>query len=430
MDNSYLGTKRITCQFKIKGVSARSHKSLIITILCLMCSNVFSQEIAQWRGTNRDGIYNEIGLLKAWPENGPELLWVKENIGDGFGSVAVTLDMIFVNGKIDNISYTFALDLNGDVIWKTPNGAEFAGQGYSTNFSGSRSTPTVIGDLVYVSSGNGRIACLERLTGKEKWAVNVASEFKGLMDQHGYCESIMTDDKNLYFQPGGDYFNFVAIDRFTGKTIWTTKAMSDSVTYCSPTIVKIPERNILVTFSGHYLIGIDTNSGELLWSQKQIYHRYHQHCNIPLYSDGYIYYFAGEGNGVVKLKLSPDGSSVEEVWRNSDILNVFSGFVKIDNFLFSTDQSQKLKCIAVETGQVIDSVRVNKGGTIFADNMLYCYSENGNVNLIKLNGSHMEVTGKFKCTYGTKEHFAHPAIRNGVLYLRHGKALMAYNIKQ
>ena len=74
--------------------------------------------------------------------------------------------------------------------------------------------------------------------------------------------------------------------------------------------------------------------------------------------------------------------------------------------------------------------RLNKGGIIYADNMLYCYSDNGNVNLIRLNGTNMEIVSKFKCDKGTKEHFAHPVIKNGVLYLRHGRALIAYNIKQ
>ena len=31
---------------------------------------------------------------------------------------------------------------------------------------------------------------------------------------------------------------------------------------------------------------------------------------------------------------------------------------------------------------------------------------------------------------GALEHFSHPAISNGVFYIRHGKALMAYNIKE
>jgi len=390
----------------------------------------YAQTLAQWRGINRDGIYEEQQLLKSWPENGPELRWVNEDIGDGFGSPTVTDNMIFVNGKNDSLSYTFALDLNGNLIWKAPNGNEFTGRDYSANFPGSRSAPTVIDDLVYVSSANGRIACLERKTGKEIWSVDMIRDFNGVMDQHGYCESLVVDDKKVYCLPGGINTNLAALDRFTGKTVWTAKVFSDSATYCSPMIINLPTRNILVTFSGHDLLGLDCKTGELLWSQRQAYHFYHQHCNTPIFSDGFIYYISGEGNGAVKLELSANGDSIKEVWRNNDIKNVFLGFVKIGDHIFSPDNSQKLKCINTNTGQVIDSLRLNKGGLIYADSMLYCYSDNGNVNLIKLKGTNMEIVSKFKCEKGTKEHFAHPVISNGVLYLRHGRALMAYNIKQ
>ena len=33
------------------------------------------QKVYEWRGENRSGIYNETGLLKVWPEGGPELVW-------------------------------------------------------------------------------------------------------------------------------------------------------------------------------------------------------------------------------------------------------------------------------------------------------------------------------------------------------------------
>ena len=84
----------------------------------------------------------------------------------------------------------------------------------------------------------------------------------------------------------------------------------------------------------------------------------------------------------------------------------------------------------INTGEVNESLRLPKGGLIFADGMLYCYSENGNINLINIEKPGMEISGKFMCNYGTKEHFAHPVIANGILYIRHGKSLMAYNIKQ
>ena len=45
--------------------------------------NKQSSQNLQWRGENRDSVYNETGLLKAWPENGLEWLCSYEGLGDG-----------------------------------------------------------------------------------------------------------------------------------------------------------------------------------------------------------------------------------------------------------------------------------------------------------------------------------------------------------
>jgi hypothetical protein len=66
---------------------------------------------------------------------------------------------------------------------------------------------------------------------------------------------------------------------------------------------------------------------------------------------------------------------------------------------------------------------------IFADGMLYCYSDNGTVNLVKPNPDKYDLVSSFKVTLGTDQHWAHPVIHRGVLYIRHGDALMAYKVK-
>ena len=146
----------------------RNFKILAI-LLCLLqiAQMVQSQNIAQWRGDMRDGIYNETNLLKEWPEAGPALLWQTEEIGEGYGSPAVAGNQLFINGEVDSVSHVFAFDLKGNLLWKSPNGQEFMGSDYSANFPGSRSVPTVYSDLIYACSGMGRVACFEAATGKD-----------------------------------------------------------------------------------------------------------------------------------------------------------------------------------------------------------------------------------------------------------------------
>jgi outer membrane protein assembly factor BamB len=409
-----------------------TYLSLFVIVLLAACSSEKSQTIAQWRGDNRDGVYHETNLLKVWPDQGPKLLWETEIIGKGYGSPVVTVDAVYVNGEVDSISHLFAFDLNGKLLWKTPNGPEFFGNGFSSGYPGARSTPTVYKGFVYVSSGLGRIACFDAKTGKELWTKHMVNDFGGIINEFGYCESLLVDEKLVYCFPGGTEKNAAALDRFTGNVVWTSKAISDLVAFTSPILITLPERNLFVTISRNKLFALDALNGELLWAFKEDSFKWDgEYCNTPLYSDGFIYGISGieKGTGAYKLQLAADGKSIKEVWRNSQVKNGALGFVKIDDNIFTPTDSKKLMCLDCNTGLVVDTLKNIRGGLIYADNQFYLYGDNGNMNLIGLSGTKMELISKFKVEKGDKEHIAHPVIRNGVLYIRHGKALMAYRIK-
>jgi len=407
---------------------------LVFVILLITAHQSIGQKVYQWRGDNRDGIYTENKLMKSWPEKGPALLWFNEEIGQGYAAPVVTNDQLLINGEADSTSYLFAFDLKGKLLWKTANGKEYYGKGFSASFPGSRSTPTVVGDLVYASSGKGRLAGYELATGKEKWAVDMVPELGGIENQFGFAESPLIDGDKVYFMAGGAENNMVALNRFTGKTIWSSKALGDTAAFCSPLLITLPARKVLVTLSTRFVFGVDAQTGELLWSSKTLndFKFERLHANTPIYADGFIYFTAGEeaANGAVKLELSADGTSIKEVWRNINVTNAQGGFIKLGNQLFTTTKKKRLVCVDTNTGSVIDSLSANKGSLIYADSKFYCYNETGDVKLIKFENNKFVEISKFKVDKGTKEHFSHPVIANGTMYIRHGKSLMSYDIQE
>jgi len=406
-------------------------KTKLLSFLLLSLTYIgFSQTTAQWLGTNRDGIYNEKQLLTSWPESGPALLWSSEILGNGYGSPVVANGKLFINGEVDSISHVFAFDLKGQILWKTANGKEFMGKGFSSRYPGARSTPTIVGDLAYVCSGMGRVACFDVNTGKEKWGFDMMQKFNGILPSFGYAESLLVDGEKVFCYPGGPQHNAVALNRFTGETIWTSKAIGDTISFTSPILIKLPSRKVLVNFSTRYIFGLDAATGEFLWSHIQEKVQYKQQCNTPLFENGFIYYMAGDGNGAVKLELSPDGKNIKQVWCNPGVKNFQYGFVKLGDYLYGTDKGQKFKTLNATNSALADSFRISKGAIIAADGMVYLYSDNGEMNLMKPNGAKIDIVSKFKVVKGTQEHFAFPVIDKGVLYVRHGKALMAYDIKK
>ena len=105
------------------------------------------------------------------------------------------------------------------------------------------------------------------------------------------------------------------------------------------------------------------------------------------------------------------------------------GFVKQGNSLYScVSEKKQLKCLDAGTGLVTDSLKCGAGSIILADSMLFYYNQKGEAMLINPGHGKMSQTGLFKVAAGTKEHFSHPVIHKGVLYIRHGNVLMAYDV--
>lgn len=404
---------------------------LLLFVFLIVSKLSGAQNVYQWRGPARDGKYTETKLLSQWPESGPELLWSKENLGPGYAAPVVTNDKLLIIGVEDGKSTLFAFDLMGTLLWKASNGASFAGSGFSSNFPGARSTPTVVGDMVYATSGTGRLACFNLNTGKEVWAVNMVDDLNGMMNDFGYAESVVTDDNSVYCFPGGKETSVVKLDRFTGKTIWKSAATADTTHFVSPVLVNLPSRKIFVSLSRRFVFGVDCNTGDLLWKYEIAIRNDGDHANTPVYQSPYLYIITNDenGKGAIKLELSADGTGVKEVWTNENVKNDIGGYILHDKKLFVTTENKNLNVLDPETGVVLEKIRSPFGGLIFADNKFIVYGTNGDVSLFSYENGKLVPGGTFKVTLGSKEHFAHPVIANGVLYIRHGEAFMAYKIK-
>ncbi len=268
---------------------------ILIAIGLLPASKV--TKIYQFRGDNRDGIFHETNLLKEWPAGGPTLQWSFDGIGNGYGTPVVTDDRIFVDGEIDSVAYLFSLDLKGNLLWKKPYGKE-----WMKSFGGSRSAPTVVGGLLYLTSGMGDVACFKAGSGDQVWSKNMVTDLNGVINAFGYAQSVLVDGDLAFCSPGGRDTNVVALNRFTGDLKWICPALGQVEGFSSSRMIQKGKQKILITFSEQALLGIDGKKGDLLWAHKMDTAG-NVHANTPLFDGDNIYYVAGDGNRGVKLKL-------------------------------------------------------------------------------------------------------------------------------
>ncbi len=404
---------------------------ILIVLIPIGIKNVTKYE---WRGTDRAGIYNETGLMKTWPESGPKELWSIDNIGNGYVSPVFTDKEFYITGETDTISILYCYNLKGQKQWQLSLGKEWI----KTN-RGSRSTPTIVDNLLYIGTGLGNLYCVDLRSHKIIWSKDFLKGFNGIMPLHGHSEAPAISDNKVFWTPGGKDFNVVALDRFTGKLIWSNKGFGERSGYNSPLIIERGGKKILVTFSAYHMMGLDAETGRLLWSDEQTSYPPADrkpgygdtHANTILYENGIIYYAEGDGNCGLKFKLSEDGTTISKVWQNKGFDSYMGGIVKIGNYIYGCGTVKPdLRAINAETGVLSDSLRIGSGAIIAADGMLYYYNQKGDEMLLSCDKGKISKVSSFRITKGTEAHFAHPVINKGILYQRHGKVLMAFDIRK
>lgn len=402
----------------------------LLSLICaLTCScQPKTAQVSQWRGPERNGIYPEKGLLKSWPEQGPDMIWSVDGLGEGHGSVSFSRDKIFVLGMQDTTGVIYAFNFDGKPVWQKKYGTE-----WYESYSGTRSTPTVIDDLVYFMSGQGVIYCLEEKTGRQVWAVDALKTFDAENIQWGMAESLLIDGDQIICTPGGKEHNVVSLNRFTGKTNWTTPALGQSAAYCSPVLIDHHGTRLFITMTSDAIIAVSPENGRMYWNfpQKQ---RNKIHSNTPVYHNSRVYCSsenADSDNGLVSILLSEDGKSAKIEWRNRNYTNLMGGIVMKDNLIFGSEYRKRGWVVTnAQNGEVqYSSEAISPGAVIWADDRFYCYTESGKMVLIDAGSDHIDVVGEFNVTLGTNQHWAHPVIHNKRLYIRHGDALIAYNIE-
>lgn len=404
-----------------------------IVLLFLVAGFSVPKQFSQWRGPNRDGIYTESNLLKQWPANGPKMLWSFNGLGIGQGSVAVARGKVFVTGIPDTLkaeAFLFAFDTSGKLLWKKSYGKDWTGI-----FPGARSTPTVADDLIYIENGNGSIHCLKTSDGEQVWSADFFKDFQADSVQFGFSESLLIDGDKLYCTPGGKANNVVALNRFTGQKIWASPGFKEKASYCSPILINHNGNKMLVNLTSTSIIGLNAENGEMYW-------RIHQfqdnkiHANTPVYFDGKLLVSSAsrkDSSGLVMLQLSPDGKKAEIAWRNKEFINLMGGFILKDGMIYGGAYLQpKWFCIDPATGQTkYISKELGGGPVIFADGLFYCYAEkDGEMALVNGTPEQFSIVSKFKVPLGTAQHWAHPVIADGKLFIRHNEALMVYDISQ
>lgn len=380
----------------------------------------------QWQGADRTRVSKETGLLKQWPANGPPVVWQATGLGNGYGSMAVAGERVFVQGTRGGNSVVIAFNrADGKEVWSKALGRS----GDDDRGPGPRGTPTVDGDRLYVLTENGDLASL-KTDGTAVWQRNILKEFGGSQLRWLISESPLVDGAHLIVSPGGPGAGMVKLDKMTGKTVWQARELSDAAGYSSAIAADVQGVRTYLTFTAAAGVGVRASDGKLMFRYDRAANRV---ANIatPIFHDNKVFFTSAydTGAGLVSLSAQNGAVSASEVYFTREMKNHHGGVVLVNGYLYGFDDSI-LKCIEFATGKMMWRDRsVGKGSVILADGDLYLLGENNTVGLATASPSGYQEKGRFSIPDKGLPSWAHPVVSGGRLYLRNQDSLMAYDVK-
>ena len=414
----------------------------LLLVLFTLPATAGAGDWPQWRGPNRDGIAVGESMRSNWDAHPPTLLWMSEGMGRGYASLAIVDGRLYTTGNRDDAQAVVCADAaNGDVVWATPITDRNPKHGYP----GSRCTPTVDGDHVYVVASDGKIACLDKSDGSIVWSESFKQWSGKMMSGWGFSESPLVDGDWVLCTPGGKDAMIVALNKRDGSLVWKATMPSigengkDGAGYSSIVISNGGGVKQYVTTVGRGTIGVRAEDGKFLWGYNRVAN---STANIPtpIIDGDLVFASTGYGTGAVLLQLT--GGSEGDVQAEEryfltakDFQNHHGGMIEIDGYIYAGHQHNKgfPICLDMKSGKAAWGGRIRPEGNGSAaitcvDGQVIFRYQDGKLALIEATPKGHKLNGTFKPEYQEDKSWSHPVVVDGKLYLREQDRLMCYDV--
>lgn len=419
--------------------------------LTFLANYNYAQDWPQFLGPERNSTSPQKGILRTWPEKGPEVLW-SSNIGIGYGGPVVKENKVYLLDRDDNTGDDLrCFDLaTGKELWDFSYDAPG-----EVMFPGSRSVPTIDNGFIYSCGPYGDLYCINISTHKPVWNKNVWKDFGGeQIPIWAISQCPLIYGNLLVIASQAPDAGVVAYNKTTGDLVWKTPNLGNE-TYVSPSVVKIDgvDHIIMITSAtnpfGHpeaektlgKIIGIEPITGKVLWE----YNNWDCHISVPSAvdaGDNKILVVGGYELGAVMIQVTKKSNGdydTKELFRTVEFGDQTKPPLLYKGYFYAqygtNNRRDGLVCMNMD-GQIMWKTKrehdFNKGSMILADGLILATDGAKNLYLIEpdslafkplakaeLLGSNMSnensIAGRIG---GTNQNWAPIALAEGKLLIR------------
>jgi outer membrane protein assembly factor BamB len=375
-------------------------------------------------------------IQKVFPAGGPKTVW-RAPITDGFSSFTVgdgkAFTLVLRDFQGAPRETLIALDANsGKELWAQPlgpikiNDGGESGTQDNKGGDGPRSTPSVSGNRVYVTSAKLLVSCFDAQTGKTIWSHDLLKEYAGRNVGWQNAASPLIEGNLVFVGGGGAGESLIAFDKEDGKVVW--KAHDEKITHATPTAATILGQRQIIFFMQSGLVSVNPQDGKLLWKHPFTYKV--STAASPVVADDIVYCAAGYGVGATAVRISKEGGAFKatELWLthgNQPVANHWSTPVYFKGhlygmFSFKEYSTGPMKCVELATGKVKWSQPgFGAGQVILAGDAVLALTDNGELVTVETNPNQYKEISRAKVVSG--KCWSSPTVANGRIYVRSTK---------
>jgi outer membrane protein assembly factor BamB len=384
----------------------------------------------QWRGPNRDGL---LPASTTWPvsidSNRVSELW-RFPLGPSYSGPLVVGDRVYVTETVDKKDERVrCIDrTTADEIWSQSwKGAMRVPFFAAANGSWIRSTPALSNGRLFVAGIRGLLVCLDENDGSEIWRKDFPVEMSAPIPQFGCVCSPLVDGNFVYMQAGGAMHK---LDQATGKSIWKSALDGqgkNSSVFSSPTIETIGGVRQLVVQGRTELMGIDLDSGTVLWSKTVPAFRGMSIITPTFFEDQFLISNYRHPTKMLAIEKAGKQYSVSERWQLKS-RGYMTSPVIVDGHAYLLLQNERFTCIDLRTGKEnwVSDRETKYASLISNGDKILALTADGYLVMLKSNPEKYEELGR--CKVGSNS-WAHLAIYGDQLFVRNIDALIALSWK-
>jgi outer membrane protein assembly factor BamB len=402
-----------------------------------------------WRGPNRNGTWNEKGILKRFDSDKLKIKW-SAPVSAGYSGPTVSDNRVYLTDRITKPASERVLCFDaktGESIWSFSYDCDYFGIGYP---AGPRASVVIDGNQAYSLGAMGHLFCFDKATGDVLWKRDLNEEYEIRMLIWGISAAPLIVDNMLILNIGGsDNACIVALDKLTGKELW--RSLEDDASYSAPILIQQAGKPVLIVWTGQHIVGLDPKTGKVYWQQEFTQKRMVINIATPVIYDHYLF-LSSFYDGSMLLKLGENDLTASVVWRregrnerNTDALHCcISTPLIVENLIYGVDSYGELRCLDLETGDRIwedlTAVKSNRWANIHFiehDQFTVMFNEHGELILANLSKEGFEEIDRAKLIEpttaqlnrsGTGVTWAHPAFANKHVFARSDKELVCADL--